>query len=253
MASSVAADTVVYFVTGANRGLGLGLVSALAARANTLVYATARDPSGADKLQQLSQQRGNVRIVRLHADSDADHQAVAKQLQAEAGRVDVVIASAGISKADAYERVEKLSLDKLREHFEVNAVGPMRLFGALYPLLCASSTPVFAVISSYSGSIAYQPKFPTFYTGNYGASKAAVNYLVQRVHVEHPNISAFPVHPGWVQTDMGNAGAAVAGMKQAPMSVEQSVSGILGVLDQSTRATHSGKFWSAEDGSELPW
>ena len=56
-----------------------------------------------------------------------------------------------------------------------------------------------------------------------------------------------------MQTDMGNAGAESVGMKEAPMTVEQSVTGILNVVDKATRETHSGKFWNAEDGSELPW
>ena len=251
--SPLPSSTAVYFITGGNRGLGFGLTERLSARPDTLVFATARDPSAADKLQQLSTQRGNIRIVQLRVDSDADHQAAAAQVEAQAARVDVIIANAGIAIPEAFERVEKLSLDKLRSHFDVNAVGPMRLFGALYPLLNRSSNPKFVAMSTSGGSISFQPNLPSFYTSNYGASKAALNFLAQRVHVEHPNVTAFPLHPGWVQTDMGNAGAALAGMKQAPMSVEQSVSGILSTVDKATRASHGGRFWNAEDGSELQW
>ena len=58
---------------------------------------------------------------------------------------------------------------------------------------------------------------------------------------------------GWVQTEMGNAAAAATGKKEAPVTVEQSVGGIVKLLDESTRATHSGRFWNAIDGNELPW
>ena len=58
---------------------------------------------------------------------------------------------------------------------------------------------------------------------------------------------------GWVQTEMGNAGAKHVGMKEAPMTVAQSVAGIVKLVDESTRDTHSGKFWSAEDNTQLPW
>ena len=202
--SSVSSSTVVYFITGANRanGIGFGLTEELAKRPNTLVYATARDAAKADALQQLAKKHSNVRVVQLRVDSDADHQAAAKRVEAEAGRVDVVIANAGISNSDAYQPVEKLSIDKLREHFEVNAVGPARLFKALFPLLSRSSKPIYTVVSSFAGSVGYQTNLPKFYVANYGSSKAAANFLVQRIHVEHTNITAFPIHPGWVKTDM---------------------------------------------------
>jgi len=244
---------VVYFLTGANRGIGFGLAEYLAGRPDTLIFATARDPSNADKLQQLAQQHSNVRVVKLSVNSDADHVAAAKLVEAEAGRVDVVIANAGISNADAYERTESITIDKLRENFEVNTVGPIRLFKAFFPLLGRSSLPKFTVISSGVGSVTWQALFPTFHVGNYGASKAAINFLTQRVHIEHPNIIAFPISPGWVQTEMGNAGAKVAGMDQAPLTLEQSVTGIMKLLDDSTRDTHSGKFWDAEKNNEIPW
>ena len=192
-------------------------------------------------------------MVQLRVDSDADHQAAAKRVEAEAGRVDVVIANAGISNSDAYQPVEKLSIDKLREHFEVNAVGPARLFKALFPLLSRSSKPIYTVVSSSAGSLASQSSAANFHVATYGSSKAAANFLVQRVHVEHTNITAFPIHPGWVKTDMGNSVAKVVGMDEAPMTLEQSVTGILKIVDPATRETHSGKFWNAEDGKELPW
>ena len=41
-------------------------------------------------------------------------------------------------------------------------------------------------------------------------------------------------------------------MKQAPLTVEQSVRGILRLLDESTRETHSGRFWN-ENNEEMAW
>ena len=253
--SPVSASTVVYFITGTNRsnGIGFGLTERLAKRPNTLIFATARDPSKADALQQLAKQHSNIRIVRLSVDSDAETAAAVKQVQAEAGRVDVLLSNAGISNADAYERSEQVTIDKLRENFEINTVGPVRLFKAFFPLLSLSTQPKYITVSTFGASITFQDNIPSFYQSIYGASKAASNFLVRRVHVEHPNITAFPVHPGWVQTDMGNAGATVAGMKEAPLTLDTSVTAIVKLLDEATRATHSGKFWNAEDGKELPW
>jgi NAD(P)-dependent dehydrogenase (short-subunit alcohol dehydrogenase family) len=32
----------------------------------------------------------------------------------------------------------------------------------------------------------------------YGSSKAAVNYIVRKIHFENPDLIAFPIHPGYV-------------------------------------------------------
>ena len=170
MASS---NTVVYFITGTNRGIGYAVVQKLAARPNTLVFATARDPSKANELQQLAKQHKNLRLVKLSVLSDEDHKAAAKLVEAEAGRVDVVLANAGIANDEGLVRTDKLSVDQLRQHFETNTIGPVRLFDAFFPLLNRSANPKFVVVSTAAGSIAYQAHIPSFPTAHYGASKVS--------------------------------------------------------------------------------
>ena len=252
MASST---TTVYVVTGTNRGIGYSIVAQLAARPDSLVYAGARDPSKADKLQQLAKQHSNVRLLQLSAESDADHAAAAKRVEAEAGRVDVLLANAATLTDTGLLRTDKLLPAELRDHFEVNTAGPVRLFTAFFSLLTRSFNPKFAVVSSSAGSITIQPHMSAWPTTIYGSSKAAINFIVQRIHVEHPTITAFPLNPGFVETDMSQR--AVRGAKNVevgpPISTEQSAESILKLLDVATRDTHSGKFWNAQDAKELPW
>lgn len=73
--------------------------------------------------------------------------------------------------------------------------------------------------------------------------------------MQHENIITFPLHPGWVQTEMGNAGAhnARAGkIEQAEITLEQSVTGIVKVVDEATREVTGGNLVNY-DGSVLPW
>ena len=58
---------------------------------------------------------------------------------------------------------------------------------------------------------------------------------------------------GWVQTEMGNAGAQKAGLEAAPMKLEDSIAKIVALLDTATRESHGGKFWSVDGDKELPW
>ena len=246
-------NTTVYFVTGCNRGIGLAIVEQLAARANALVFATVRDPAKADKLQQLAKQHSNVRVVKLVVTSEEEHAAAAKLVEAEAGRVDVLLANAGISKEEAGVRTELMTVAALREHHDVNTLGPVRLFTSFLPLLQRSANPKFVVVSTAAGSMGFAPNIPNMLVAQYGSSKAAVNFLVKRIAIEHPNLTAFPLHPGLVATEMGNFGAQQMGMAEAPTTTEKSAKGIIQLLDESTLATHSGRFWNADSQQELPW
>lgn len=62
----------------------------------------------------------------------------------------------------------------------------------------------------------------------YGASKAAANYIMRKIHLEHPSLTVIPIHPGWVQTDMGNDGAVANGFEEAPVALQGSIDGLLG-------------------------
>lgn len=140
----------------------------------------------------------------------------------------------------------------MARHYQVNVIAALVLFEAVLPLLNAALAPAkFVQISSAVGSMTIMPMIK-FHCTPYGASKAASTYLVRKIHFEHPGLIAFPVHPGWVQTEMGNAGAEAAGVHQADITLEESVTGLLSVIDKATREETSGKLMNY-DGSVLPW
>jgi NAD(P)-dependent dehydrogenase (short-subunit alcohol dehydrogenase family) len=103
----------VYLVSGANRGIGersiidtaglelmiadegLGLVTALAARANTVIFAGARNPSSASELRELAYKRENVHILELVSCDEAGNRAAVDEIKRIAGALHVVIANAG--------------------------------------------------------------------------------------------------------------------------------------------------------------
>ena len=51
---------------------------------------------------------------------------------------------------------------------------------------------------------------------------------------------------------MGNLGAEAFGLEKAAITVQESVTGMIEVIDAATRKTHGGKLW-AYDGREVPW
>jgi NAD(P)-dependent dehydrogenase (short-subunit alcohol dehydrogenase family) len=81
--------------------------------------------------------------------------------------------------------------------------------------------------------------------GLYGDSKSVLNDAF-RAHAPtwgRAGLLAIVMHPGWVRTDMGGAGA--------PLAVQESVHGMRQVVARVTSAEH-GRFWTWE-GREHPW
>ena len=85
-------------------------------------------------------------------------------------------------------------------------------------------------------------------------SKAGVNFITQRIHVEHSSegIIAFPINPGGVKTDLGAVAAPAAfGIKEFALDPADCAQGIISVVDKAT-ANESGRFWRY-DGEEMAW
>ncbi|KAF7325989.1 NAD(P)-binding protein [Mycena kentingensis (nom. inval.)] len=248
----------VYLVTGANRGIGLGLVKELATRPNVIVFAGARNPA-AESLVELSATHKNVHPVKITLADEEDNKAAIATIEKEVGRLDVVIANAGI--ANPTPPVATLDVSDLREKFEANTVGMVVLFQAAHKLLLASPTgaPVFAYISTAGASLT---RYTSMVATGYMMSKAAANFIIRDIDAQNPTLVAMAISPGWVQTDMGNSGAGRAGMDQAPMTLPDSVDGILSRIDGATKEKSSGKFWNFKPTSgnfwdietdEIPW
>ncbi|KAI6807953.1 hypothetical protein KC367_g5642 [Hortaea werneckii] len=247
-------DNTIYLITGANRGIGLGFVRELLSRPNTTVIATMRSLSqaagGLNKLPVAT----NSYLIPITIDCLSDqspHDAVHElQQDYNIDRLDVIIANAGIEKW--FGPIGQAPLDELRDHFEVNSVAPVALFQATLPLLQRSRhPPKFIPISSRLGSMTEIEKVKNP-AAVYGASKAMLNYLTCRMHFENPELIAFPMSPGFVQTDMGNAGARKGGLEKAYLTVEQSVTGMLKTIDKATREEH-GATLQSWDGTRFEW
>ncbi|GAA5883214.1 hypothetical protein JCM3774_001934 [Rhodotorula dairenensis] len=266
----------VYFVTGANRGIGYGLVEALADRDNVLIFAGARDPTKADKLNALAERQtgGKVVVVKLDVTSEEDAKNSAETVKQISSKVDVLIANAGIAIGNG--AVHELNLDDLKTVIDVNVGGPLRIYKALYPLLLASANPRVIGVSSTLGSVAFNSdpaQVGPYRGGSYSVSKAALNMLLARIQADHAlesnddhrnddddektkqdrrgKVTAFAVCPGHVQTDMGNEGARQFGMDAAPVKLEDSVRGLLTFIDDET-GQYAGRFMSY-DGVERQW
>jgi len=230
------------FVTGANRGLGLEFVRQLLARGDRVV-ATCRHPGKASALNALAGEHpGRLHVLPLDV---ADPRAIAEVarelllLDDDAGdHIDLLVNGAGVLHSG--ERFGSVGAVNLDDSFRVNAMGPFLLTQALAPRLADGAR--VANITSQLGSIANTTRFGT---PSYNISKAAQNMATALLAaaLRERGISVVALHPGWVQTDMGGAGATV--------TPQQSVSGLLRVI-AALKPSDSGSFLDWR-GQSLPW
>lgn len=243
-----------YLITGANRGIGKGLVATLLSRPNTTVIAGVRDPSAStsQELSSLPVASGSKLItIKLDSTSLTDPEAARTTLESDHGltKLDVIVANAGI--LHQFGPVLETPAKDFTDLFAVNAVAPLVQLQGLWPLLQKSSSPAFYVVSTNIASLGLMEHIPMAAV-SYGVSKIAANYIVRKLHFENPGLITAALHPGWVQTDMGWFAAKSNGAKEVPVTIDQSVSGLLAQIDGATKEKTSGTFVGF-DGAIIPW
>ena len=243
-----------YLITGANRGIGKGLLEAYLLRPNTTVIAAVRDVETSKK--QLASvptgQGSKLIIVKIDSSSQTDPASAVEELQTKYGieSIDVVVSNAGIMPTKAIVPVLKTEADWVRECFEVNTIGPLLLIQAFYPLLAKTAKPRFLAITSTIGSIGKLEEYAVPFFA-YGLSKAAANYLMAKLHWENKDLISAAYNPGWVQTEIGSGAAHALGMEDAPVLLEDSVKGLVKQFDSVTIEKSGGFF--TQEGETIPW
>lgn len=216
----------VALVTGANRGLGAAFTRALLAGGAAKVYAAARDPSAVTE--------PGVVPVRLDVTRADQVEALASEL----GDVSLLVNNAGVGGSGPV--LSPSSIDVLRQQFETNAVGPLRMTQAFAPILAAcNSSAVINVISALSWAT-----LPGI-TGSYSASKAAAWALsnAMRQELRAQGTEVLSLHVAFMDTDMarGAPGPKASPDEIARMTIaalEASQSELL--ADEVTRSVHAG-------------
>lgn len=190
-------------ITGANRGLGLALVTFGLQNGHT-VYAGVRevDEKKISHLKGLSDQfPGRLTILSVDV---TRAESVLAAIQQVGEKLDVIINNAGILN-ERDNNIEDLDIEAFKLAFEVNTLGPIRVIKHFLPLLKKGEKQSIINISSDSASLSNvsNKDYP------YGLSKAALNMFSEKLHLElkENDIQVVAIHPGWMHTDMGGDSA----------------------------------------------
>jgi NAD(P)-dependent dehydrogenase (short-subunit alcohol dehydrogenase family) len=233
-------------VTGAGRGIGLEFIRQILARGDRAIAATrAASPA----LDAMASGAGS-RLLRVMLDpaDDASITAARATVGATIDAIDVVINNAGIystlspSWNPELTGFGSLSGPDLVGTFRINTVGPMLVTRTFLDLLAKGTHARLVNISSLLGSVSGKTSGGDY---AYVASKAALNICTRALAVDLAphGVIAIAMTPGWVRTDMGGSNAT--------LSPEESVRGMLEVIDRLT-AADAGRFVDQE-GIDQPW
>ncbi|MEM9334988.1 MAG: SDR family oxidoreductase [Pseudomonadota bacterium] len=230
--AGAAAEGGTVLITGANRGLGLEFAKQYK-DAGWTVIGTARSPGRAYELNAL-----DVEVLQLDVTDSASIDAMVTALDGRS--VDLLINNAGIFPRVG--NIDEVSIDDYSRTLTVNTVGPMRITQALMPNLRSSEQKKIVNITSQLASIELNTG-GNFY--GYRESKAALNMFTRTLAQElgPEGFICLTLHPGWVRTDMGG--------EQAPLSPEQSVTGMRTVIDNMT--SDDNGVYRGHHGDIVPW
>lgn len=142
---------------------------------------------------------GRIHCQHYEATDPAGEAAWVAGAMEKFGRVDAVIASAGIS---AGKPALDASDDEIRQMMEINVLAPRRLVKAAWEPLAASGRGRVIVLASLSGK-----RVKTAASGSYALSKFAAVALTHGIRHEgfDKGIRATAVCPGFVATEMAMA------------------------------------------------
>jgi NAD(P)-dependent dehydrogenase (short-subunit alcohol dehydrogenase family) len=234
--------TTIALVTGANKGIGYRIVEQLAARGMTVLLG-GRD----QKRRDAAAVELGVEPVALDVTDPASVAAAAAHVRTAFGRLDVLVNNAGIAGTGAVPPSDT-TVEAVREVFDTNVYGAIRVTNAMLPLLLRSPAPRIVNVSSMVGSLAVQSDpagrlsvIPP--TVAYPMSKTALNAVtVQYARELAGRVLVNAADPGYCATDLNDHRGWRSAAEGAAIAVR------LATLDADGP---TGGFFN--DDGPLPW
>lgn len=250
--------TTIALITGANKGIGFATAQLLGASEATTVLVGARDEQlGSQAERALREGGAEARFLRLDVTDEKSVRQAAGWIEAQYGKLDILINNAGIARGDGSGLPSQTTLQTLRTVYETNVFGVVAVTNAMLPLLREAPAARIVNVSSEVGSIAAMtdPDSPLWPAASvpYPSSKTALNMITAMYAKELRDtpIKVNAANPGYCATDLNGR----SGFRTPEQGAEVSVH-----LATLPADGPSGSFWGylwTADGADsygvLPW
>ena len=208
-------------ITGATRGIGLELSRCFLERGER-VWAGFRASSNRDQLEELAQKFPSTLVpIEIDVVSDESTSNAAERFSNAESGLDILVNNAALLPDAGGVPLTEVDFQQIRDAFETNTLGPLRVVRAFLPFLHNGVEPRIANITSGMASLADRDEW-LYYA--YSISKTALN-MASRILAVDPcasEITTVIFSPGWVKTEMGGP--------DAPLSVEESATALTNAI-----------------------
>ncbi|XP_060587073.1 C-signal-like [Ruditapes philippinarum] len=243
-------------ITGCNRGIGLEFVKQFLqlTKPPRFLFACCRNPEQATDLNVIAKSNSSVTVLQIDVtkQESIDKAKAYVASKVEGDGLNLLINNSGLV---GRQGVEDVTREDMLKCYEVNAIGPLMMAQAFLPLLrqAASLSPSEplscnkAAIINMSTGVASISENSSGGRYPYRASKAALNMITSNLSLDlkTDGILCTAIHPGWVKTEMGGPNALI--------STEESLKGIMSVLEKLQGEEGSGKFYHGVRGDLIGW
>lgn len=183
------------WLIGASSGIGAAMVPLLMQEGVRLAISSRNDEALLQLASSFSRDGSQIVVLPLDVTDTGAIQSVAEELTATWGLIDVLLYNAGTW---APVEVTALDGDAFEQQIRVNFTGMMRAIAAVLPGMLSRKSGDIVGVASLSAYGAF-PRAEA-----YGATKAAVNYMLQsfRFDLKPHGIGVVTVNPGFVDTEL---------------------------------------------------
>jgi len=223
-------------ITGAYRGIGLEAARQIAKQGFHVWISARKVEEGEAAAQKLRDAGLEASFVALDVTDEGSIRNAVETVRAHSQVLDVLVNNAALYMSGEWD-ISTLPASVLREALEANAIGPMLVTQAFWPLLLQSESPRVVNVSSSAGRLYDMgAEMPA-----YGPTKTLLNAVTRQFAGLDERVSVNSICPGWVRTEMGG--------ENADRSVEEGAGIITKLATMDSPPT--GKFLN--DAGEIGW
>jgi 3-oxoacyl-[acyl-carrier protein] reductase len=242
----------VVFVTGGGIGIGRAASLAFARAGDHVVITDVLTKAGRETVTAVDAAGGSAEFIELDVRSTSHAEAAMAQVITKHGRVDVVVANAGIARRVP---IDALTDEKWDETMDVDLKGMLRVIRPALPPMRAARAGAIVCLSSIMG-VAYGWDEHV----HYSAAKAGVVGLVRGLAVElaGQGIRVNGVAPGYIRTaqllseqhSLGPAGAekAAAFIPMGRLGEPEDIADVICFLASSAARYLTGQVLTVDGG-----
>lgn len=234
------------YVTGADRGLGLGLVKVLLEH-DYKVFAGSYMPDWHELKEVQAKYPDDLIVLPLDVTDDQSVSQAALTISTHTDHLNLLINNAGSARDRSGTILEPQYYDDIRRLYETNALGPLRVTQSVIHMLLKANDKTLVNISSIAGSVGSVTRIHQY---GYTMSKSAINMQSKLIHnhFKEEGLRVFVIHPGWMRTHIFGD---IQRMEKAPLEPIDSARSIVELI--RTKQVEDDQIYMDYTGMPLPW